>query len=607
MAISAVASRASTELPYSWRSIALGGGGFVTGVVYHLNAPGLVYARTDVGGAYRWDGPTSRWVALNDDLGRDDAQLTGVVSLAVDPHDPDRLYLACGQYLPSWGRTGAVLRSVDRGATWQRTELSIRFGGNADGRSTGERLQVDPHEGRILFLGSHQDGLWRSADRGVTWTRVAGFSGTHVTFVLPDRRSGNLNTATTTWYAGTAAAGGGNLWRSTDGGSTWNAVPGQPAGLIPHHADFDYRDDGKLYLAYSNGLGPNGVTAGAVWKLDPSTGGWTQLPVPTGQGGFAGVSVDAQRAGVVVVSTLNRWAPGDEVYRTTDGGATWRPLLSGSTYDRSAGPWSVARSPHWIGDVDINPHNSDEAMFITGYGIWATSNLTASEQNQSPQWSFRNQELEETVPLDLVSPPQGAPLIVAYGDIGVFRHADPRVTPPLSDYFATHRTTTRSLAIAAQAPQILARLHHDGTRGAYTLDGGLTHHDFATAPSTAATNGPGAIAVSADGARFLWMPERSVAYVSSNRGGSWTASAGGPGGGTTSFRPAADAVDANTFYIYDSVAGRVAVSRDGGVSFSAGATGLPSGGAWLKAVPGRAGQVWLPAEAGGLYRSIDYG
>src|SRR4030095_16166336 len=51
---------------YTWHNVAMGGGGFVTGIITSKTVKGLMYARTDVGGACRWDAASSRWVPLLD-------------------------------------------------------------------------------------------------------------------------------------------------------------------------------------------------------------------------------------------------------------------------------------------------------------------------------------------------------------------------------------------------------------------------------------------------------------------------------------------------------------------------------------------------------------
>ncbi|MEW5632894.1 xyloglucanase, partial [Streptomyces hydrogenans] len=106
---------------YSWKNVRVDGGGFVPGLVFNRTEKNLLYARTDIGGAYRWDQAGSAWVPLLDHIGWDDWGHTGVVSLASDTADPDRVYAAVGTYTNDWDPgTGAVLRSADRGATWQR-------------------------------------------------------------------------------------------------------------------------------------------------------------------------------------------------------------------------------------------------------------------------------------------------------------------------------------------------------------------------------------------------------------------------------------------------------------------------------------------------------
>jgi len=52
--------------PYNWQNVAIGGGGFVSGIITSKTEQNLVYARTDVGGAYRWDVAGNKWMPLLD-------------------------------------------------------------------------------------------------------------------------------------------------------------------------------------------------------------------------------------------------------------------------------------------------------------------------------------------------------------------------------------------------------------------------------------------------------------------------------------------------------------------------------------------------------------
>ena len=113
----------------------------MTGIVFHPRQKNLMYARTDVGGAYRWEASSNEWIPITDWIGAADGNLTGIESLALDPADPDRVYLAAGTYE---GGPAAILRSADQGRTFQRTDVPFRMGGNELGRFNGERLAVDP-------------------------------------------------------------------------------------------------------------------------------------------------------------------------------------------------------------------------------------------------------------------------------------------------------------------------------------------------------------------------------------------------------------------------------------------------------------------------------
>jgi len=135
---------------YTWRNVQIYSGGFISGIVFNQTEANLVYVRTDIGGAYRLDNATNRWTPLLDSISWDDWNLTGVVSIATDPVNPNNVYIAAGTYTNEWAsQNGAILRSTDRGATWQRPMLPFTLGGNMLGRGPGERLVVDANHNSL--------------------------------------------------------------------------------------------------------------------------------------------------------------------------------------------------------------------------------------------------------------------------------------------------------------------------------------------------------------------------------------------------------------------------------------------------------------------------
>ncbi|QJT04466.1 1,4-beta-glucanase [Streptomyces asoensis] len=614
-----LARAAGTAAPaYRWRNAVIGGTGFVTGVLFHPAVRGLAYARTDIGGAYRWDDRAARWTPLTDHLGWDDWNLLGVEALAVDPAHPDRLYLALGTYAQSWAGNGAVLRSEDRGATWTRTDLSVKLGGNEDGRGTGERLLVDPRDSDTLWLGTRHDGLLRSTDRGATWAAVTGFPGT-------PSASGQgvtlLVAAGRTLYAGWGDSDGtsANLYRTADG-TTWEAVPSRPTGTsakVPVRAAHD-RHTRELYVTYADAPGPNGQATGSVHKLATVSGKWTDVtPVKpggtTGDGssdtfGYGGVAVDARRPGTVVVSTNNRWAAVDTLYRTTDGGRTWTSLKDTAVLDVSETPylkWGEQQPKFgwWIQAVAVDPYDAKHVVFGTGATLYGTRDLK--------HWAPQIRGLEETSVRQLISPPTGeAHLISGLGDVGVMYHE--RLTASPSRGMATNPVfgTVTGLAQAADRPSYVVRTGWgDHGNGAWSTDGGRSWAPFAAQPALA-KDAPGPIATNTDGSVLLWTlvhwdGTKYPAQRSTDNGATWSEVSSFPKGAT----PLADPADPTRFYAYDSDTGTLFASTDAGRTFTARASGLPSGDSQfqLAAAPGRSGDLWLSTKWNGLYRSTDGG
>lgn len=617
----------AAEVAYQWNNVAIGGGGFVTGLVFHPGEKGLAYARTDVGGAYRWDAGTQRWVPLTDWIGAADDNLIGIESIAVDPSDPSRVYLAAGTYLNAKAGNGAILRSRDRGRTFERADLPFKMGGNDMGRGNGERLAVDPNDGRVVLFGSRTSGLWRSDDGGASWsqqksfpaaatsegagvqTSWAGLQAVGIVFVVFDPDSGSEGSPTPKLYAGVATRET-SLYQSGDGGKTWVAVAGQPKGLRPNH--MARASDGRLYISYGDEPGPNTMNNGAVWKFLPSTGAWTDIsPAPQsidseGDGfGWGAVAVDPRNPDVLLATTFCRYGPHDDIYRSIDGGEHWLPLFDRSQFDHSSAPWTEQARPHWMADVKINPFDANEALFVTGYGIWASRNLTAFDDGTGKvQWWFKDAGLEETVPLDLLSPSEGAPLLSALGDIDGFRHDD--LARVGLQYAGPRLTNTQSIANAGQAPQLIVRSgtlrnrNSNEVRAAYSLDGGKTWTSFANEPPQG--EGGGRITIAADGKRVIWTPWKAGPWISADFGKHWQKVKGVPDNVVIE----ADRVDEGIYYGFDGITGKLYVSGNGGVEFKEVGAAVGEFGDWFRPElhpdPQRSAVVYLTASWRGLLR-----
>ncbi|SDP81850.1 Uncharacterized protein SAMN04487981_14524 [Streptomyces sp. cf386] len=581
--------------PYRWKNAQVVGGGYVTGLVFNQREKGLLYARTDMGGAYRWDTGAEQWIPLTDWIGEKDWNLLGIDSVATDPVDPKRLYLAAGTYTNDWAGNGAILRSTDKGRTFKRTDLPFKLGGNEDGRGAGERLVVDPANNANLLLGTRKNGLWRSTDHGATWKQVSSFpvkdgasSGGGIAFVTYGKAGSK------TIYVGVGDRST-SLYRSTDGGGTWQAVAGQPTGQLPQHGVLS--GDGSLYLTYTDNLGPNGVTAGSVWKYTPGSGAWKNVSPSQGSYGFSGLAVDTRKPSTVMVTTLGRWWPEDEIYRSTDGGTTWKALADKSVRNASAAPYVGTHTGHWMTALAIDPFNSGHVLYGTGNGILRSKDAHASDSGGTSHWSMGARGLEETALMDAIAPPGGATVITSMGDQGGFRH-DSLTKVPSGRLKNPMMTNSTDIDFAQSKPALMVRVGRGGEQdGAYSTDGGTSWNGFKSEPVASAQDGR--VALAADGSTIVWTQAGQAPYRSTDNGSSWSR----VNGLGTDAVVVADRSSARTFYSLSG--GTLYASTDGGATFTARAGNLPSGR--LTAVPGIAGDLWISGYGKGLLHSTDGG
>ena len=604
-----IEGRTQTEI-YKWQNAPIGGGGFVTGIITHKGT-GDRYCRTDVGGAYRWDAANNKWIQLLDWLNESENGFIGVEALALDPQNANTMYMLCGTSYINNGRT-AILKSTDKGNTFTYTDVTSKFKahGNGSGRGNGERLAVDPHNSNILFVGTREKGLWKSTDAGVTWnlawndvTTTA--NGNGICFVLFDPASAITNDATQTIYIGVSRTGAPNIYKSTDGGATFNDISATTE-FMPHRAALQ---ETTMYVTLSDDAGPQSSGGlGKLYKLNTTTDVWTNVtPAHWQDYPYGGVSIDPTNVNRVIVSTCGMYwnnqfgtGWGDFIFLSTDGGSTWT-LKNGpnATYDADGMEWSRGGGVNWMDCIEFDQSDLLKVRVIGGGGIYTCSDITAT----NPSWKYDVKGIEETAFLDGISVP-GGPFISSFGDVTGFVHE------PLTSYPAKKLSPSdgnnQSIAYAGTNPNKLVRASNGGSVVYYSADKGASWTGCATNKGT-----DGKVTISADGSTILHCPGWSTTtYYTNNNGATWSACSGVS---LQSAIPVADQVNASVFYIYNPTNGQMLKSTNKGVNFSTvGTPGVttafhPWEATFIRTVPGHEGHIWVPLGRNGLKFSTNAG
>jgi xyloglucan-specific exo-beta-1,4-glucanase len=626
----------------TWNSVKFGGGGYVTGLIFHPGTANVLYARTDIGGAYRWNSTTSSWVPITDGLGFGAAESSyhGIESIALDPNNDQLVYMAAGMY-NSDKADARLYISSDRGTTWTYVNLPFSTGGNNGGRAMGERLMVDPNKPSTLFFGSRTAGLWKSTDSGRTWAQVTSLSATRltqdqinalggsamgVTLAVYDTGTKGSGTATQTIYTAispdyvSAAGLASNMYKSTDGGTTWTPVSTPVSGYhIPHMVR---AADGMFYVVFTKDAGPGAGGPGRLYKFDGAN--WTLLksvdpdPQANLNYGLGGLSVSGSgastRIALGVTNSWGNWNGQQIVQLSDDAGLNWHEIEAAMPGESASG---------WVDDVEIDPFNRDHILHVHGGGVIETKNASSA----TPTWSGTVAGIEEIAVQAIATPPAGAPytLINSSGDVGNWVHTSLTTAPTLNP--GTGWSNGNAADMAWSDPLYIAStsvINSSGTVvGSWSGDGGKTWAQFASLPAGAAANtaSTGNMVVTARN-KVVWAPANSVPSYTTDNGATWSLTnlpALANVNWNRGYRLAADRKNPNKVYAYDSggawwgTAGKFYVSTDGGHTFtlSAGSVSanLAPNAYWITSMvvnPNAEGDIWL-ADGNTVYHSTDSG
>jgi len=620
---------------YTWQNINIGAGGFVDGIFYDPHNQNVIYARSDVGGLYKTINDGTNWTQLLNWVGNGSGGSNGVLSFAIDPENSNNLYADVGLYT---GSNGYVLYSTNAGATWGVTSLSFYVGGNEDGRGAGERIAVDPYDSNIIFLGSNANGLWESTNAGHSFSQTTSFStSAGINFVLFDPNVGTAGNPTQEIFVGeTSTASGTNLFETTNGGTSWTEVTGTgsaPTGWMVERAAM--ASDGNLYLAYADDQSPTEPDNGGVFRYNTSTGVWANIsPVvpqrssaPYDYFGYGALALDPNSPTTIVVSSLDRYNYGDQIWRTTNANAsspTWTALYSTSSYSGYPPTRNTTTSPYmasstdgignWCSDIAINPFNSAQIMHTYGGGIWATNDGTSTTTlTAANSWYFPDTGIVMTAILDLNAPTGGMPLYGALGDVGGFAFTTLTFSPTQGNVYVNGGGgNLTSVDSAGLDPQDSVMVGNLGTIYGFYSTNGTTFTQFVSNPGGSSGYSNGTVAISANGSTIVWAPSGQAAYYTTNHGSSWTlATLTGGGALPTGGTILSDKVNPNYFYYWTENSNdnswTLYISSNGGQTFSASAGGsLATGNPTFAVNPTVAGQLWLGTYVG-IYESTNFG
>jgi photosystem II stability/assembly factor-like uncharacterized protein len=362
-----------------WRSIGPYRGGRTRGVAGVPSQPNVFYIGVCNGGVWKTNDYGRTWQPIFDD------QPTGSIgAIAVAASDPNIVYVGSGEGLhrPDLSVGDGIYKSTDAGKTW--THLGLR-----DGQQIPQ-LAVDPHDPNKVFAAvaghpygpNKERGVYRSIDGGQNFQKVLPKSTSETSSnpegnaaakladdenvgasdVLIDPSNPEIVYATLwearegPWENGAWNGAGGGIFKSTDGGQTFTQLSGGlPKEIVQAHIAIAESNPNRLIASVASK--PNSV---GLYRSDDAGASWTQITTdtrPAGRIGGGDLSVprfNPKDADMVIVTSTVTW-------KSTDGGKTWKGFRGAPGGDDYQNLW-------------INPNNPQTMIIVSDQGAIVTVN-----------------------------------------------------------------------------------------------------------------------------------------------------------------------------------------------------------------------------------------
>jgi len=356
-----------------WRVIGPFRGGRTRAATGVPSQPNVFYVGQVNGGVWRSDDYGRTWNPIFDS---EPSQSIGAIAVA--PSDPNVVYVASGEGLrrPDLSVGDGIYKSTDAGKTWQH--LGLR-----DGQQI-PALAVDPHDPNRVYaavLGhpygpNEERGIYRSTDGGATWKKVLSKdANTGGSQVILDPTNPNVVYAAMwecrlgPWEDGNEYEGThGGLFKSTDGGDTWQQLTkGLPENLAQIQIDIAASDPNRLYASVSTTQQEGRYGSGSglgFYRSDDAGASWNKITndsrpsMKIGGGDLSVPRVDPKNPDLVYsASTVTE--------RSEDGGKTWMSFRGAPGGDDYQNLW-------------INPDNPNIILLVADQGALVSVNRGAT-------------------------------------------------------------------------------------------------------------------------------------------------------------------------------------------------------------------------------------
>ncbi len=343
-----------------WRSIGPHRGGRTRACAGVPGQPNVFYIGAVNGGVWKTNDFGRTWTPIFDD------QPTGSIgAIAIAPSDANIIYVGSGEGLqrPDLSVGDGIYKSTDAGKTW--THLGLR-----DGQQIPQ-IAVDPRDPNRLFVavlghpyGPNQErGIFRSTDGGHTFEKVlykdenTGGSDVELDASNPETVYAALWEARQgPWENGAWSGTGGGIFKSTDGGKNWRSLTkGLPEeGVVQANIAVAPSNPSRLYAA----IAISGDTA--IYRSDDAGESWSRATTDSrpaariGGGDLPVLAVDPKNPDFVYSASVVTW-------KSTDGGKTWTGIRGAPGGDDYQKIW-------------INPESSNILLIASDQGAIITVN-----------------------------------------------------------------------------------------------------------------------------------------------------------------------------------------------------------------------------------------